>query len=80
VVCTHAGCGTTSDALSIGGYNGSAGVNKTEKWGGSSWATTANLNNIRYGLVGCGTTSDSLSFGGYTGTFANTTEIYNGTA
>lgn len=70
------GCGTTNDALAIGGYHA---TNKTEKWNGSAWATTSNLVKGRSSLGSCGTTSAALVFGGLTGLlYTDETEIWNG--
>ena len=48
-----AGCGDVNNALSFGGYTGAI-VATTEKWSGSSWATTSALNQVRDYLAGCG--------------------------
>jgi hypothetical protein len=49
----------------------------TEKWNGSSWATTSTLNVARQDVAGCGTISDALSFGGYSSTYSATTERWS---
>jgi len=74
-----AGCGTTADALHFGGASGSnVLIATTEKWNGSTWATTAGLNVLRVYLTGCGTTGNALSFGGGTTAALNTSEKYSG--
>ena len=66
VVQHNVGCGTTSDALSFGGWTSSSGVGQglTNKWGGSVWATTPALVMGRFAHGGCGTTAAALCFGG----------------
>jgi hypothetical protein len=69
--------GTTSNALTAGGYT-DAPVNTTEIWSGSSWATTTVLPVVRYYCGTVGTTSDALIFGGSSGATVDTTNIWNG--
>ena len=76
---SHAGCGTTAAALLFGGFQGASNSKDTEKWNGSSWATTTSL--ISGGgeaPAGCGTTGDALCFGGNAGTAI--TEKWNGSS
>jgi hypothetical protein len=73
------GCGTTSDALCVGGDTGAV-INITEIWSGSSWATTGSLTLSKKFLSGCGTTGAALSFGGNSATVVDTTEIWNATS
>jgi len=75
-----AGCGTTSDALCIGGQTTGGKTNATEIWSGSSWATTTVLTQVKEYLAGCGTTSAALAFGGDSGAKLDVTEIWLGSS
>jgi len=65
--------------LSFGGSTGSP-LATTEKFNGSIWSTTGNLNTARYGLAGCGLQSAALSIGGTTtgSDYLATTEKFDG--
>jgi hypothetical protein len=59
------GCGTITDALSIGGSTTSNIENDhCEIWNGTAWSSTGALPRGQRVLAGCGTTSAALSFGG----------------
>jgi hypothetical protein len=76
------GCGTTSNALSFGGYTGATvRVNSAEIWSGTAWATTAVLTEAKNIMAACGTTSAALCYGGYTADAnVDTTEKWLGTS
>ena len=74
-----AGCGTTSAALSFGGYSGvGTFVSETEIWDGAIWTITNALNVARNNLAGSGTTLKALSFGGQEVSTLGTTEVWSG--
>jgi hypothetical protein len=74
-VLFRSGCGTTAGALGFGGYTSAITANMTEKWSGTTWATTSLLNTRRLNLGGCGSTAAALAFGGDTNNSPNPTPI-----
>jgi len=62
------GAGSTWNAgIAFGGLNSDGNMDTgTEKWDGSSWATTSAQNNGVYRMASCGTVTDALSMGGNT--------------
>jgi hypothetical protein len=58
-------------------------TNATEKYDGSSWTSSGNLNTSRRGLAGCGISTAGLAFGGTTAPPSATqsaTEEFNGSS
>ena len=53
---------------------------ETEKWDGSSWAESGDLNTARTELGALGQQTLALAFGGNGGSVTAATEIYNGTS
>ena len=65
-----AGCGTSVEAISFGGYCQSSPKSIrtspiTERWRNQSWATTTSMNSFRADLAGCGISSRALAISGY---------------
>lgn len=73
-----AGCGNITAALAFGGENSSTSC-VTEKFDGSSWSVSGNMNYARACLGGCGYIDAALACGGtdYTNTL-NYVESFNG--
>ncbi|AZF90165.1 MAG: hypothetical protein BPH43C_42 [Phage 5P_1] len=71
-----AGGGNSSNAICMGGYDGTK-KSLTEKFNGSAWSTTGNLNTARYALAGGGNTSDAICMGGSTTTYSAVTELWS---
>ncbi len=58
---TLGGCGLISGALGFGGMDiNYVSLTTTEKWSGTSWATTSTLPGGRMGLIACGLISGAL--------------------
>lgn len=76
------GCGTGTNALSVGGYHNGTTHDYTNIWNGLAWATTTALQAVRYGSAACGNIADALVFGGNTGSSSSltTTEQWGGSA
>ena len=77
-----AGSGANQDsALIFGGYSGSAALNQTENYSGSSWTEVNDLNTQKRYIAGCGTNTAALCTGGYTqtGSITAENEQWNGT-
>ena len=74
------GCGSTTDALCIGGYTGATpGLATTEKWASTAWSTVGSLNQLRWSAGCVGVTSAALVFGGTTNVNnLDVTEKWNG--
>ena len=58
--------GTSTAALSVGGYDNSTIVENTESWNGSSWTEVNDLNSDRSDSTGAGTYTAGLVIGGVT--------------
>ena len=56
--------GTSTAAISVGGYTGSASVAVVEQWNGSSWTEVGDLNDERYNINGFGTSTAAIAAGG----------------
>ena len=56
--------GTSTAAISVGGYTGSASVAVVEQWDGSSWTEVGDLNDERYNINGFGTSTAAIAAGG----------------
>lgn len=64
-----------------GGNGGSPGtMNSTEKWTGTAWAASGNLNTARSDTRGFGLQNDSVVCGGWASSALATCEKYNGTS
>ena len=76
-----AGMGTQTAGLAVGGYNGSARVDITETYNGSSWTEVGDLNDARSGLrcSGLGSTTAGIAFGGDAPPGSALNESWNGT-
>ena len=80
------GCGTTTAALAIGGYNPppSYQVDITESWNGSAWTEVGDMNTRRSGAGNALSSpyGDTIIFGGYSQPPPNTAnaETWNGSA
>jgi hypothetical protein len=78
-VIVHFIVGTTSAAISFGGYIGSY-TNKTEIFNGSTWSVGNNLPVAQVNHSGAGSAGDAICFGGHNSVVnQNTTYAYNGT-
>lgn len=73
------GGGTSSDAISMGGYSGGR-LGTCEVWNGTAWSSGGNLGTARYSASGGGTSENAILAGGYTTAGTATSEKYNGTA
>ncbi len=69
--------GSITSALTFGGYSGSV-MSNTEKWSGSSWATTTAMNSAKDANGAVGNTSSAMSIGGSSS--ANQNEMWNGSS
>ena len=75
-----AGSGADKDAaLVFGGYSGTAALNVTENYDGSSWTEVNDLNTARRYISGCGTNTAALCTGGYSTSPSAANEQWNGT-
>jgi hypothetical protein len=70
--------GVQTAALCVGGYEGSANVNKTELYNGVSWSLSGVINTARRNLGAAGTIAAAVSFGGFTTAATNVTEEFDG--
>ena len=70
-----AGAGTQTAGLAFAGQNPPSNGAKTEKYDGTSWTATADLNNTRHSAAGCGTQTAALVAGGSGSPL--TTEIFS---
>ena len=67
--------GNYSSAVCFGGYASSYSA-VTEKFNGSTWSTSANLNTARDVEGDGGSVSNAVAAGGYTGSYSNKTELF----
>ena len=77
-----AGSGANKDAaLTYGGYSGTAALDLTENYNGSSWTEVADLGTQKRYIAGCGTSTAALCTGGYSqgGSILAENEQWNGT-
>lgn len=76
-----AGCGIQNSALSFGGFKATYSA-VTQKFDGTAWSASGNLNTARMALGGAGVQNAALSFGGLNGPASglNVTEEFNGTS
>ena len=75
-----AGMGTQTAGLAVGGYNGSARVDITETYNGSSWTEVGDLNTAKRETPGAGTSTSALAFAGYVSAGSALNESWNGTS
>jgi hypothetical protein len=75
-----AGSGTTSAALSTGGWLQPGTTGATEKYDGTSWTNTGSLNTPRFSMAAAGTQTATLGFGGYQppSLYLSANESFNG--
>jgi len=79
------GAGSSTSAIKVGGYTGSAIEESVESWNGSAWTEIAELNTDRQEQAASGASNtSSLVFGGVTqispGVYTADTETWNGSA
>jgi len=79
------GAGSSTSAIKVGGYTGSAIEESVESWNGSAWSEIAELNTDRQEQAASGASNtSSLVFGGVTqispGVYTADTETWNGSA
>ena len=72
-----AGGGTSSDAICMGGSNGSV-LNDTETYNGTAWTVADDLGTARHALSGGGNSSGAISMGGDSGwgSYSGVTEAF----
>jgi hypothetical protein len=73
------GLGGQTTGLCIGGYTGSVDTNATEKWNGSVWTSSGNLNNARRVTTGFGSQTACIAANG-AAPRNNYAESFNGTS
>ena len=78
------GAGSSTSAIKVGGYTGSAISDSVESWNGSAWTEIAELNTDRQEQAASGASNtSSLVFGGTTSlpnTYGDNVETWNGSA
>ena len=74
------GVGTQTSAVVFGGAKTQPGEIFTEKWDGSVWTSSGNLNTGRRDLVGAGIQTAAIAFGGQIAAASSATESFNGTS
>jgi hypothetical protein len=76
-----ASAGTSTSALKIDGYTGTAASGTVESWNGTSWTEIAELNTSRFDSSAAGISNTAaIIFGGSTPTPVTNTESWNGTS
>ena len=78
-VTSGAGASSTA-AICVGGYTGTAYSGVTETWDGSSWTEVNDLNTGRANLATVGITTAALTFGGSPPGYTADTEQWNGSS
>jgi hypothetical protein len=74
-----ASIGTQTAAVSASGFSPpGVNLNTTEKYDGSAWTASGNVNTARRSATGSGIQTTGVMFGGFTTTQVTTTEEYNG--